>query len=147
MSKAKAFKACDALTPEDFERHPVWTFDVGLGERHPEADETWVRPAEFRRMPSTTDVLFLRADIRTSKGHVEPGALLLRFEKGEAEVQALALLRPAYLPLDLDGMSISARSRKALREAAPKLWKERPLEVDAILPAGSKTLRLSGRVK
>ena len=46
-------KPVDKLTPKDWEKYPVWTFDLG-NEGKPGRDETWMVPV--KKLPAT-DIL------------------------------------------------------------------------------------------
>jgi hypothetical protein len=43
-------KPADKLTPEDWQKYPVWTFDLG-NEAKPGRDETWMTP--LKKLPAT----------------------------------------------------------------------------------------------
>ena len=147
MKPAKEFKPCDELTPPDLEKHPVWTFDLERAGEDPEADETWVRPVGFRKPPKDTDCLFLRAELTTSTGETLPGVLILRFEQGKAETQAIALLRPKYLALNLDGVKLDDRAKKALAELKPGGLEWLPMAYKAVLPVGLRRITFSGQAQ
>ena len=91
MAGSDLFKPCDELTPEDFERHPVWGFDLAMEGHHEDADETWVRPYKYRAVPKRSDVLFLRA---TMNG--KPATVCARFERGKLTFEGAARLVPRY---------------------------------------------------
>ena len=74
------WKAGDELTNGDFDRHPLWGYDVERAKGDPEADEAWVRPYALDAAPQESDVLFVRARLRLSTGDVVPGALPLAYE-------------------------------------------------------------------
>jgi hypothetical protein len=145
MKRSKEFKPCDQLTLADLEKHPVWTFNLERAEAEPEADETWVWPETFQKKPKNTDVLFLRAELRTAEGKMAPGALLVRFEGGKAETQALALLHPKYLALGLDGEKLVDWAKEALKKLQPKSSKWLPITYKAVMPVGSKEITFSGQ--
>lgn len=145
MKRIKEFKPCEELTPADFERHPAWTFDLARAEKEPEADETWVRPATFRNPPKDTDVLFIRAELKTAEGTTIPGSLLVRFEAGKAQVQALVALRPRYLALGLDSGRVADWAKKELRKSLPKALKWFPIAYRAVLRAGSREITFTGQ--
>jgi hypothetical protein len=134
------------LTLQDFERHPLWGFDLDLAEEDPEADETWVCPKVLKFSPKNTDVLFLRAELRTADGKGMPGCLLLRYEGGKPEIQAVALLTPRYLPLGPAGVTFVDWAREDLEKAYPKSAAWFPVSYTASLRAGFKSIPFSGAV-
>ena len=147
MGRPKDFKPLDDLSARDFEKHPVWGFDLDLGESIPEADETWVRPMTFSKVPRDTDDLFVRAELTLSDGAREPGLLCLRYEKSKPLIEGLALLNPEYAFLGLQGDLLDESAKKQLREVRPELLKKLPLAYVATLPVGSKEVRFSATVR
>lgn len=134
------WKPSDELTPEDFERHPLWGYDVEKAEQDPESDESWVRPYVLDTEPPDSDLLFARARLRTSEGDVLPGAVLFVFEGGRTKIAGVALLKPAFLAAGLVGGRVTAEDREELGELLP-------LAFEATVPLGSRELRLSGVAK
>jgi len=57
-----AWKPCDKLTASDFNASPVWGFDLASEGKPEGADETWVRPYSFSRVPDTSDLLFVQSE-------------------------------------------------------------------------------------
>ena len=86
------WKPCDALTPADFDRHPLWGYDAERAENDPDSDDAWVRPYVLDAEPKESDVLFARAKLRMSGGDAVPGAVLFVFEEGRPKVGGFALL-------------------------------------------------------
>ena len=138
------WKSCDALTPTDFERHPLWGFDAPRAEEDPEADETWVRPLVLAEAPADSDTLFARASIRASDGDSLPGAVLFAFEGGRPVVGALALLQPAYFAFGVSRGEVIAEDREDLKSVRAGLL---PLAYEAVVDVGGRPLRLSGGVR
>ena len=146
MSRPKNFKSLDDLSARDFEKHPVWGFDLDMGESVPGADETWVRPFKFSILPRSTDSLFVRAELTTSEGVREPGLLCLRYERGTPLIEGVALWNPDYTFLGLQGDRLNEFAMKQLRENRPDLLKKLPLAYAATLLVGSNVRRFSGAV-
>ncbi|HUR39286.1 MAG TPA: hypothetical protein VM222_07320 [Planctomycetota bacterium] len=147
MKAASEFKPCDGWTPADFEKHPVRTFDLDSAEEDPEADETWVRPVRFLKRPKDTDCLFLRAELKTSGGETLPGALSVQLDQGRSETQAIALLRPNYLCLDLVGEKLSDRAKQDLAKVKPGGLEWLPIAYKAVLPIGLRRIPFSGQAE
>ena len=57
-NSVKSFKPCNQLTHDDLTAHPIWGFDLSLEGVVKGADESWVRPYEYRTIPETSDLLF-----------------------------------------------------------------------------------------
>jgi hypothetical protein len=146
VGRPKDFKPLDDLSLRDFEKHPVWGFDLDLGESIPEADETWVRPFTFRRVPRNSDDLFIRAEFTMSDGARRPGLLCVRYEGGKATVGGLALMEP-YVFLGLRGDEFDDRTRQELRRERPEFFEALPLSYVATLRVGLKKVAFSGTVR
>ena len=138
------WKSCDELTAADFERHPLWGYDVERAEQDPASDETWVRPYAFDAEPQETDVLFARARLRTSGGDVVPGVLLFVFDGGRPHVAGVAVLEPSYLAVGLADGRVTAEDREDLHAVLPGAL---PLAYEATVAVGSRDLRLAGAVR
>ena len=135
------WKPSDALTPADFEAHPLWGYDVDRASQDPESDEAWVRPYALDSTPDESDPLFARAKLRTSKGDVLRGAVLFVFEKGRPRVAGVALLEPAYLAAGLAQGRVTEDDREELEALVPGAL---PLAFDGSVSVGGRELRLSG---
>lgn len=138
------WKSCDALIATDFERHPLWGFDVPRADEDPEADETWVRPFVLSAPPEESDTFLARATLRGSDGQAVPGAVLFAFEKGQAVVGGLALLEPSYFAFGVSRGEVTPEDREDLRDVHPGLL---PVAYEAVVEAGPRPLRLSGAVR
>lgn len=134
---AEPWKPSDALTPADFEAHPLWGYDVARAEGDPDSDESWVRPYVLAAAPAESDLLFAKARLRTSEGEVLPGAVLFVFEGGRPRVAGFALLEPSYLAVGLTRGRVTDEERE---ELPLKL----PLAYEAAVEVGGVELRLSG---
>lgn len=135
------WKPCDALTEADFERHPLWGYDVERAESDPDSDEAFVRPYAFDAAPGDTDVLFGRAQLRTSAGDVVPGAVLFVFEGGRPVVGGVALLKPSYLALGLEKGRVTDEDREELPDGTL------PLAYEAAVDVGGRPIRLAGAAR
>lgn len=138
------WKSCDELTPADFERHPLWGYDVARAEADPASDETWVRPYAFEAEPQESDVLFAGARLRTSGGDVVAGAVLFVFERGRPRVAGVAVLEPSYLAVGLSEGKVAPEDREDLEDVVPDAL---PLAYEATLRVGGRELRLAGAVR
>jgi hypothetical protein len=147
MGRPKDFKPLDGLSLRDFEKHPVWGFDLELGESVPEADETWVRPISFLRVPPNSDSLFIRAELTTSDGARQPGLLCLQYEGGKPDVEGIALMVAEYVFLGIRGDEFDDRAKDELRRSQPEFLKALPLSYAAKLLAGPKVVAFSGTVR
>ena len=147
MPRSDRWKPCDALRPEDFERHPLWGFDLSR-EADPEADETWVRPWTFEKAPEQSDCLFVAAKLRFSSGERAPGAVVFRFSEQHAEIQDVVLLSPAYLTTDVSDDDfrdvVEARLTAALGRPVEAIY---PVEYEAVIPVGGYSIELRGAVR
>lgn len=138
------WKPCDALTADDFERHPLWGYDAARADEDPEADETWVRPVTLAEAPGDSDTLFARGSLRAADGESLPGAVLFAFEGGRPVVGALALLRPSYFAFGVSRGEVTAEDREDLAGVRPGLL---PLAYEAVVEAGGRPLRLAGAAR
>lgn len=134
------WKASDELTPEDFERHPLWGYDVEKAERDPGSDESWVRPYVLDAEPAESDLLMARATLRDSDNQVMDGAVLFVFEGGRPRVAGFAFLEPAWLAVGLEQGRVTDDDREDLDV-------ELPLAFEATVAVGNRELRLSGVAK
>ena len=138
------WKSCDELTVADFERHPLWGYDVERAEQDPASDETWVRPYVFEAEPQDTDLLFAAARLRTSGGDVIPGAVLFVFEQGRPHVAGVAVLEPSYLAVGFSEGQVTPDDRQDLDDLVPGAL---PLAYEATVSAGGRPVRLAGAVR
>ncbi len=138
------WKSCDELTTADFERHPLWGYDVDRAGQDPASDETWVRSYTFETEPPESDLLFARARLRTSGGDVVPGVVLFVFESGRPHVAGVAVLEPSYLAVGLAEGQVTAEDREDLEGVLPGAL---PLAYEASVSVGSRELRLAGAVR
>jgi hypothetical protein len=137
------WKAQDELTAADFDRAPLWGYDAAKAEEDPESDESWVRPWRFAEPPDFSDLLFVKAKLRTAKNDVLAGAVLFLFEEGSPKVAGLALLEPSLLILGLENGKVTPDDRADLQQVHPGAV---PLAYEASLSLGARTFRLSGVV-
>jgi hypothetical protein len=151
-SKRKAardtWKSCGDLTPEDFERHPLWGFDL-MREGDADGDETWVRPYEFDRVPRSTDTLFTAAVVRSRSGRTRPGAITFRFGGGKVEFDpGVILLRPRYCVVSSDerGM-VPDFDLWILRRTLPRLDVLFPLSYEGLVKIGTREFPCSGSIR
>jgi hypothetical protein len=135
------WKPCDTLTPEDFDRHPLWGYDAERAEGDPESDEAWVRPYVLDAAPDESDVFFARARLRTSAGDAVAGAVLFVFEGGTPKVGGIALLKPAYLAAGLAQGRVTDEDRE---ELPPDTL---PLAYEGTVAVGGREIRLSGSAR
>jgi hypothetical protein len=138
------WKACDELTPQDFERHPLWGYDVERAENDPASDEAWVRPYMLEAVPEESDLLFARARLRTAAGDVVPGAVLFAFGGGRPRVAGVAFLEPAYFALGLTGNQVTDEDRADLEDVQAGAL---PLAYEAAVVVGGRELRLAGAAR
>jgi hypothetical protein len=139
----REFKPCDELTPEDFQRHPIWGFDLQAAEEDDDADETWVRPYTFDQVPESTDDLFVAARLQGSDHAIFPGALVLNFDDSLPQVSGIVILQPTYLSLSVQGESIGEWDRPELAQL-PAL--KPPVHYQATLSIAQATFEFSGKV-
>lgn len=135
------WKPCDALTPADFDRHPLWGYDAERAENDPDSDDAWVRPYVLDAAPEESDVLFARARLRTSGGDTVPGAVLFVFEGGRPKVGGVALLEPSYLAAGLAQGRVTDEEREDL---PPDTL---PLAYEGTVAVGGREIRLSGAAR
>ncbi|WP_394831053.1 hypothetical protein LVJ94_31535 [Pendulispora rubella] len=144
------WKSCGELVPSDFERYPVWSFDLQRGETDPKADETWVRPLGYQGFDRTDDELFVKAKVADCDGNELPDCILcVRLYpvgyrnprgKSEPEISALILLRPRYMPLMI-------RNDRFGEDLPPTLQNRLPLTYEIDVPLGGrKRLSLAGSI-
>lgn len=136
-------KPSDTLTPDDFQRHPLWGYAADLDEENPEVDETWVVPVEVDETPRDSDTLFVGAKIRTAGGDILRGAILFAFEAGRPVIGALALLEPGWFSFGIEKGRVTEEEREEVEERLPQAL---PLAYEGAVPVGSGELRLSGSV-
>jgi hypothetical protein len=134
------WKPSDALTPDDFERHPLWGYDGGKAEQDPDSDETWVRPYVLDAAPGESDLLMARATLRDARNQVMDGAVLFVFEGGRPRIAGFAFLEPAWLAVGLEQGRVTDDDRDDLDV-------ELPLAFEATVAVGGRELRLSGVAK
>lgn len=138
------WKPSDALTAADFERHPLWGYDVERAGNDPASDETWVRPYTLEAEPRDSDLLFARARLRTSGGDVVPGAVLFVFEGGRAKVAGLAVLEPSWLAVGLAQGRVTDEERGDLEDVLPGAL---PLAYEGAAAVGPREIRLAGAAR
>jgi hypothetical protein len=101
-------KPCDTLSAEDFKAHALWGFDASM-ENIEGADETWVRPFEFRSVPKSSDVLFTAAQVWAGSQPQRAGALSFRFVQSKPSVDACVAF-PIYFPIRYEaGIALGGR--------------------------------------
>lgn len=146
MAKRKGapeFKPCDQLTVLDFRKHPLWGFDLDM-EGGDGADESWIRPYVFRSMPSSIDVLFAQATVRSGDGPVRAGAVSFRVERSRPAVVACVLLEPRYCAV---GLSLGKSDLGYLKSVLGKNFGAHfPLSYEAVLELGPREFPVSGRI-
>jgi hypothetical protein len=136
------FKPCDALTAEDFEAHSIWGFDVSREARVDGADETWVRPYDYRSVPRTSDVLFAAAQVKAGSNPPHQGALAFRYFQEKVRLDGCVLLVPRYCTVSLQ-LKESERSylRWALGDKFPSYF---PITYAAVIELGKERFPVSG---
>jgi hypothetical protein len=137
------WKPSDALTPADFEAHPLWGYDAARAAQDPESDEAWVRPYALDSTPAESDLLFGGGTLRTGKGDVLRGAVLFVFEGGRPRVAGVALLEPSYLALGFFKGKVTEDDREELEAVLPGAL---PLAYEASVDVAGRAIRLSGAV-
>lgn len=138
------WKPSDSLTAADFERHPLWGYDVERSEGDPDSDDTWVRPYVIENEPPESDLLFAKARLRTSAGDVLPGAVLFVFEGGRPKVAGFAVLEPSYLAVGLMQGRVTDEERGDLEAILPGAL---PLAYEGAVAVGARELRLAGAAR
>jgi hypothetical protein len=141
----RRWKPCSRLIAADFQRWPLWGFDLSR-KRRGAADETWVRPYRLAKAPLRSDLLFLSAQVRPQGGRPQPGAVTLKFVDSEPRLDGVVLLRPRYCALRVNGELVPPSERDYLHHilgAAPALF---PLHYRARLRIGRREVVFSGTV-
>jgi hypothetical protein len=138
------WKPQDELTAADFDRAPLWGYDPAKAEGDPDSDESWVRPWRFAEPPDFSDLLFVKAKLRTAGNDVLPGAVLFLFEEGVPKVAGLALLEPSVFIIGLENGQVTPDDRADLKDLHPGAL---PMAYEAELTLGGRALRLAGGVK
>lgn len=150
MPRTDRWKPCDTLRPDDFERHPLWGFDLSR-ESDPEADETWVRPYELAEAPATSDVLFIAGSLRLARGDSAQGAVVFRFRKGVPVVEDVMLLSPRYMPTSASGRGPPAMQTLIERGVAAALGGRVeeifPIAYEGQVPIGAGVIEVRGAVE
>jgi hypothetical protein len=139
------WKPCDQLTPKDFRKYRVWTFDLSRGENDSNADESWVRPIGYRGFNETDDELFVWATVVDRDGAVVPDCVLsLRLGSGRRrrpELSALILLTPEYDPTPIvDRDKLAPTLSAALQSRLPFNY-QIDVQLDSI------KLKVAGRLR
>jgi hypothetical protein len=142
VAKNAEFKPCDRLTPDDFEAYPLWGFDVSMEGSSEGADETWVRPFEYRSLPKASDVLFAAAKLKAGAHPPQDGALTFRVVRARLEVDACVLLQPKYCAISLH-LTDTQRSylQSALGDSFPSYF---PIAYETTIRFGKERFPVSG---
>jgi hypothetical protein len=136
-------KPLDALRARDFARFPIWGFDPSLESSHG-LDETAVRPYVLESAPRASDVLFVRARLKTANGVQKAGAVYFRFSRGRPAKVSVSLLEP-YRALVHDGRGrIDTCDLPHIKKGHPGAEKFFPLRYDAQFRIGGQEFRLAG---
>jgi hypothetical protein len=131
-------KPSDRLTPEDFSRTAVWTYDSGRAAQ--DADEPWVRPAKAG--DSLDDEIYVRATLTDRDGKLVPRSVLtLRpgSKKGSKPVATALVVLSPYSASPIEGETLSPTASAAILRLLPIKW-----EVD--VKVGTTRLRGDGKI-
>ncbi|MGL4574391.1 MAG: hypothetical protein ACRCV9_06340 [Burkholderiaceae bacterium] len=137
----KTRKPIDQLRPADLEAFPVWEFVDE--ENEGSQDETWVRPARTKQVPTDGYSLSVAATLTTPKGVEYRGIVGVNTAEGFEAVHAAVLTEDNYIFIPWPGMDGAAQqARSAAKELGLKASELFPLTYRLSVPVlGEASLR------